>query len=180
VHHILALLVAKDQFVDDALEGDTRPDVSTSPLVDEDRAAWEARVQAKQIADAKRDEDRRARELKKREQELAKLAAREVTPKLSEQRAKARAERLGADALVFDVDKHVVAEALDYMLSVCDGAATKDDQGFNKPDGCVARWLAPGVRKGSKYAVASAAAILRKYPRQLAEAFPSLFIEQGC
>ena len=175
VHHMIALLVAKDQFVDDVLTGESAPEIAASRFTDEDADAWAARTRAKADADTKREESQRVRDLKQRERELARLASRDVTPALSEKRAAARAARLGAAVLHHGVDKRVVAAALDYMLSVCDGAREKDNQGFNQPDSCVARWLAPGVHKGSPIAVASATAILRHYPRQLESEYPTLF-----
>jgi hypothetical protein len=71
----------------------------------------------------------------------------------------------------------VVQGALEFMLSVCDGAEAKDGQGFNKPDSAVVSWLVPGVQAKTEFAVASAAAILRRYPRQLREHFPALFAD---
>lgn len=176
--HVADLLGSKYAFVDAVLHGEQTYDKPPSRFTDVDEKTWRARVEAKAEADRKREaaEQQRARE--KRERDLAKIAEREVSPKISEQRAKLRAQRLGIDlARLAHVPADVVQEALSYMLSVCDGAQAKDNEGFNKPHGCVARWLAPGVYVGSEHAVRSAAAILRHYPRQLAGDFPALFSE---
>lgn len=176
--HVADLLSSKYAFVDAVLHGEQSYDAPPpSRFTDESEDEWRARVAAKAEHDRARqeDEDRRCRE--QRERELAKIAEREVSPKVSEQRAKLRAERLGIKVDPRNsVPADVVRDATAYMLSVCDGAATKDNEGFNKPDGAVMRWLAPGVMAGSEYAVASAAVILRHYPRQLAVDFPALFM----
>ena len=179
VHHIFALLVAKDQFVDDVLEGDNAAPVLVSRFVDESAEAWAARAEAKRVADAEREASQLRRELNARERELTAIATRDVTPKVSEARARLRAGKLGDGALHRGVDPATVAGALDFMLARCDGAVTRDGEGFNRPDGCVARWLAPGVHAGSEYALASAAAILRHYPQQLATQWPALFAAEA-
>jgi hypothetical protein len=172
--HVADWLVSKDAFVDNVLHSETEYDAPASRLTADDEDAWRSRVAAKQEAQRERAEAGRAREQRRRERALAEIAAREVTPKVSEQRAKLRAERLGL-SLDTDVPTRTVQEALAFMLSVCDGAREKDDVGFNAPHSAVARWLAPGVQAGSEYAVASAALILKYYPRQLKGCFPEIF-----
>lgn len=177
--HCAELLGAKYAFVDAVLHGEqeyAKPAGSRFDAVDD--AEWKARVAAKTDAERKRDAADKQREQARRERELAKIAEREVTPKVSEQRATLRAQRLQINVARYaHIPVDVVRDALAYMLARCDGAVEKDDEGFNKPDGCVARWLAPGVVAGLPHAVASMAAILRHYPRQLANAFPALFAE---
>jgi hypothetical protein len=177
--HVAELLGAKYAFVDAVLHGEQSCEAPAGSRFDAvDDAEWKARVDAKVRAEQSREAVDKQREQARRERELAKIAEREVSPKVSEQRATLRAQRLG-----INVDRYahipvdVVRDALAYMLARCDGAVEKDDEGFNKPDGCVARWLCPGVAAGSQYAVASMAVILRHYPRQLAEVFPALFDE---
>lgn len=174
--HVADLLSSKYAFVDAVLHGEQEYEAPPSRFESVDEAEWQARVAAKAEADRKREEAEQRRAREKRERELAAIAERAVKPKVSEQRAQLRAQRLGIDVKRFaHIPADVIRDAMRYMLSVCDGAHEKDDEGFNKPDGCVARWLAPGVFAGSDYATASAAAILRHYPRQLAGQFPELF-----
>jgi hypothetical protein len=173
--HVADILAAKRSFVDATLHGSMAYQVPGATIVDEDVAAWRAKVDAREAAEREAAEARQRREAAARERELAALAKKKVTPEISEQRARARAERLGASVLHRNVPVDIVREAIHYMLSVCDGAEEKDYQGFNKPDAAVAGWLAAGVDAGLEYATASAAAMLRRYPRQLADRWPELF-----
>lgn len=175
--HVADLLGSKYAFVNAVLHGEVAEYAAPqSRFTDEDVDTWQARVQAKQAADAAREQAEADRARHRRERSLASIAARQVTPQQSEERAKLRAQRLG---LSIDTATRVpvatVQAALNYMLSICDGARAKDAQGFNAPDSAVARWLAPGVAAGSECAVASMAAILRNYPRQLCNEYPELF-----
>lgn len=177
--HVAELLGAKYAFVDAVLHGEQeyeRPAGSRFDAVD--AAEWKARVDAKAAAERKREAAEAQRDRARLERDLAKIAEREVTPKVSEQRATMRAQRLGINVERYaHIPVDVVRDALAFMLGRCDGAVERDDEGFNKPDGCVARWLSSAVAVGMPYAVSSTAAILRHYPRQLAERFPVLFAD---
>jgi hypothetical protein len=187
VRHIGDLLCGKDRFVADVLTGAVQVDVPPSRFVDADAAEWERARAAKIAEDEARTAAAEKRQRERAERELAEAMRRDaerLDPKTSEKRAKARYERLreeqpNAEHVYLDAPAAVVREALRYMLSVCDGAREKDNEGFNKPHGCVARWLAPAVEAGTKYAVGTAAAILRHYPRQLRERWPELFTDHG-
>jgi superfamily II DNA or RNA helicase len=177
--HVAELLGAKYAFVDSVLHGEHGYETpATSRFDDVGDAEWKARVDAKAEADRKREATEADRARARRERELAAIAEREVSPKVSEQRATLRSQRLGINiARYAHISVDVVRNALAYMLVRCDGAVDKEDEGFNRPDGCVARWLAPAVAEGLPYAVASMAALLRHYPRQLQESFPTLFTD---
>ena len=177
--HVAELLGAKYAFVDAVLEGEHDYEAPTPSRFDDvTNAEWQARVDAKAEADRKREAAEVHRDRARLERDLAKIAEREVSPKVSEQRATLRAGRLGIRVERYaHIPADVIRDALAFMLAVCDGAIEKDDEGFNRPDGCVARWLVPGVAEGLPHALASVAVLLRHYPRQLAERFPALFAD---
>jgi hypothetical protein len=185
VRHTADLLCGKDRFVSDVLAGEIKVATPPSRFVRADESEWNAAREAK-VAQDRADEEaaerKRQAAVERELREAMQRDAERITPKLSEARAKARHERLAAEqhendavARYVDAPKAVVQEAFAFMQSVCDGAEMRDGEGFNKPDSCVAQWLAPGVAAGSKYATAAAASILRHYPRQLAERWPELF-----
>lgn len=62
------------------------------------------------------------------------------------------------------------------MLSVCDGAVTWDNQGFNKPDAAVAHWLLSAGLE-TEQEVEAAYYMLHRYHRQLGKKWPVLFKE---
>lgn len=67
-----------------------------------------------------------------------------------------------------------VRDAFKFMLSVCDGAVTWDNQGFNKPDSAVAHWLlTAGLETNQE--VEAAYYMLTRYHRQLGGKYPILF-----
>jgi len=67
-----------------------------------------------------------------------------------------------------------VRDSFKYMLSVCDGAHTWDNVGFNKPDASVAHWLlSAGLETDQE--VEAAYYMLTRYHRQLAPKYPVLF-----
>lgn len=67
-----------------------------------------------------------------------------------------------------------VKDAFKYMLSVCDGAHSKDGQGFSKPDAGVARYLVwAGLETQTE--LEAAYYMLTRYHRQLSDKWPSLF-----
>ena len=177
--HCAELLAGKDTFVDATLAGSHDYDAPTEArFTNADETEYAERLAAKQRADQQREATEADRARAHRERELAKLAAREVSPKVAEQRAEIRAQRLHLRPEHFaHVPAEVIQAALADMLSRCDGAVQKDGEGFNAPDSAVIRWLAPAVRAGLPNATLSAAAILRHYPGQLAEGFPELFAD---
>lgn len=70
--------------------------------------------------------------------------------------------------------KVAVKEAFAYMMSVCDGAVTRDSVGFNKPDAMVARFLVWAGMK-SDVEIEAAYYMLTRYWRQLHEDYPILW-----
>lgn len=69
-----------------------------------------------------------------------------------------------------------VQDAFNHMLSVCDGAVTLDNVGFNKPDAAVAHCLlSAGLETAEE--VEAGYYMLQRYHRQLHEKYPSLFKE---
>jgi len=67
-----------------------------------------------------------------------------------------------------------VRDSFKHMLSICDGAHTWDNVGFNKPDASVAHWLlSAGLETDQE--VEAAYYMLTRYHRQLAPKYPVLF-----
>lgn len=67
-----------------------------------------------------------------------------------------------------------VKDSFKYMLSVCDGAHSKDGQGFSKPDAGVARYLVvAGLETQTE--LEAAYYMLTRYHRQLSDKWPQLF-----
>lgn len=68
-----------------------------------------------------------------------------------------------------------VKDGFKYMLSVCDGAHSKDGQGFSKPDAGVARYLVwAGLETQTE--LEAAYYMLTRYHRQLSDKWPLLFV----
>jgi hypothetical protein len=68
--------------------------------------------------------------------------------------------------------KRLLRDALDYMVSVCDGAIEKDGMGFNRPDAFIGHWIfATGLREEDELAFRVLERILCRYRRQLKEEF---------
>jgi SWI/SNF-related matrix-associated actin-dependent regulator 1 of chromatin subfamily A len=83
--------------------------------------------------------------------------------------------RLTKKVLPLTVERtEAVRDSFKYMLSVCDGAHTWDNVGFNKPDASVAHWLlSSGLETDQE--VEAAQYMLTRYHRQLAPKYPVLF-----
>jgi len=83
--------------------------------------------------------------------------------------------RLKVAALPLTLERvDAVRESFKFMLSVCDGAVTWDNQGFNKPDASVAHWLlSAGLETDQE--VEAAYYMLTRYHRQLSKKYPVLF-----
>ena len=71
--------------------------------------------------------------------------------------------------------KTQLRSAMDYMLSVCDGAATVDFLGFSAAHATLARDVAGDLAQGRKEAFTCAVRLLRHYPRQVRGIAPALF-----
>lgn len=70
------------------------------------------------------------------------------------------------------VRKDHLRKALDYMVSRCDGAYTKDGQGFNRPDAAIGHWIFnTGLRDDDDMAFRVLERILVRYRRQLKDQF---------
>lgn len=68
----------------------------------------------------------------------------------------------------------LIRESFRYMLSVCDGAVSRDGNGFNKPDSVMAHFiLSSGLVH--EYELETAYLILTRYKRQLFSKYPSIF-----
>ncbi len=102
--------------------------------------------------------------------------AREAREKCESITTRQRA-KLGTEAPELPLtEKRVAAihEALAAMLGVCDGALTKDNVGFNKPDAVRSRWLNV-LGLNDETAQRCALSMLQGYRRQLGERFPILW-----
>jgi hypothetical protein len=72
--------------------------------------------------------------------------------------------------------REAVRAAFGYLCSVCDGAETEDNSGFNKADQGIRRWLeVVGLNDGQ--AMQLAYHVVRKYPRQVKDMYPQLWTE---
>lgn len=75
-------------------------------------------------------------------------------------------------------ERETIKSAHSYMIARCDGALKQDGVGFNKPDASIMHWMAV-TEYDTDEAYAVAEEILRHYPGQLADGFPSLFGREG-
>ena len=65
-----------------------------------------------------------------------------------------------------DEQKSKLIDSLSYLAGVCDGAQTKDGQGFNKADTAIGNWLAlTGLTEDIEYTLLDN--MLQKYKKQL-------------
>ncbi len=71
--------------------------------------------------------------------------------------------------------KEMLRGALDYMISVCDGAETRDSMGFNKPDAFIARWVGMCLREEDEVSYRVLERILVRYRRQLKGKFAEIW-----
>jgi SNF2 family DNA or RNA helicase len=71
--------------------------------------------------------------------------------------------------------KAMLMEALDYMISRCDGAETRDGMGFSKPDAGMARWIGASLTSGEDLPFRVLERILCRYRRQLKGHFEEIW-----
>ncbi len=131
--------------------------------------ADEFAARMKAVADGMAEYEGRAAAQKKAEakSKVAGILAREM----------ARAAAEGNKRQVFGLNQdrvNAVRSAFKYMLGVCDGAQTKDDVGFNKPDAMVGHCLL-STDLETKEEVFAAYWILTRYHRQLSGNYPILW-----
>jgi SWI/SNF-related matrix-associated actin-dependent regulator 1 of chromatin subfamily A len=69
----------------------------------------------------------------------------------------------------------MLRDALDYMISVCDGAETRDGMGFSKPDAHIARWVGHCLREEDEVSYRVLERILVRYRRQLKSRFEEIW-----
>jgi len=74
-----------------------------------------------------------------------------------------------------DRRKETLRDALDYMISVCDGAETRDGVGFSKPDAGIARWIGHALNGSDDVAYRVLERILVRYRRQLGNKFEEIW-----
>ncbi len=72
--------------------------------------------------------------------------------------------------------KVMLREALDYMVSRCDGAETRDGIGFSKPDAGIGHWIhSTGLRDEDELPFRVLERILCRYRRQLKGRFEEIW-----
>jgi SWI/SNF-related matrix-associated actin-dependent regulator 1 of chromatin subfamily A len=71
--------------------------------------------------------------------------------------------------------KEMLRGALEYMVSICDGAETRDSMGFNKPDAFMARWVGMCLRDEDEVSYRVLERILVRYRRQLKGRFEEIW-----
>jgi len=71
--------------------------------------------------------------------------------------------------------KEMLRGALEYMISVCDGAETRDQMGFNKPDAFMSRWIGMCLRDEDDVSYRVLERILVRYRRQLKGRFEEIW-----
>lgn len=113
-------------------------------------------------------------EIKRKQEEKSKhigMKKVEIIIQREKERLGKNSERLGREQVIVipeftpELTQQLV-DALKYMLGNCDGAITRDAQGFNKPDAYLSRFLYMAGLDEPK-ALEAAYLMLRKYPRQL-------------
>lgn len=164
IHNLLSEKIALIQAsVEDTIE------VSAPAEVREVRGETEEEYRARQ------EELRRLRE----EQEKALEGVQDQKARRAKEKAGEILERERAKASLPEVELteekiSEVRRAFEHMLSVCDGAFSKDGQGFNKPDAAVAKFLSlTGLETETE--IRAAERMLSRYHRQLSGEFPGLF-----
>jgi SWI/SNF-related matrix-associated actin-dependent regulator 1 of chromatin subfamily A len=155
--HILALLSEKMRMIE-SVEAKQEVEVEAGETDKEYEKRLQQLEEALEIAEALE------KEAKKQE---AKARTAEI---LGRQRQRAQRPELPLTPKRIDA----VKKAHHYMLSICDGAKAKDDQGFNKPDAVVAHYMGyTGLE--TKDEVRTIERILSRYHRQLHKKYPILF-----
>jgi SWI/SNF-related matrix-associated actin-dependent regulator 1 of chromatin subfamily A len=72
--------------------------------------------------------------------------------------------------------KELLRDALEYMVSRCDGAHEKDYMGFNKPDASIGHWISrTGLRDEDEVAFRVLERMLVRYPKQLKGMFEEIW-----
>ena len=72
--------------------------------------------------------------------------------------------------------KELLRDALEYMVSRCDGAHEKDYMGFNKPDAAIGHWISrTGLRDEDEVAFRVLERVLVRYPKQLKGMFEEIW-----
>jgi len=167
--HVEKLLVKKIKMVQEAIEGASA--LQVNPVEHESEEQYQARMA--------RVEERRqeiiAEQAAAEEAMLQKIAREKIEDKGASHIISAQEKGLLLELTAERID--VVKDAFSYMLSVCDGAKTRDDCGFNKPDSCMAHWCVTSTLEQTGE-VALAYALMVKYPRQLRDKYPLLFTDK--
>jgi len=72
--------------------------------------------------------------------------------------------------------KDMLREALEYLTSICDGAMTRDNKGFNRPDAAIGHWInGTGLRDEDDFSFRILERILCRYRKQLKEKFEAIW-----
>jgi SWI/SNF-related matrix-associated actin-dependent regulator 1 of chromatin subfamily A len=171
--HINNILIEKIAMIQAAVEATAvaHPAASVEGVKGETEEEFEARME--QIRTAAEEWER-----KQAEAEAAKQRERgEKKAPVILDREKERHARTKSAKTVLPLTaerKDAVREAFAYMMSVCDGAVTRDNVGFNKPDAMVARFLVWAGMK-TNVEIEGAYYMLTRYWRQLHESYPILW-----
>jgi SWI/SNF-related matrix-associated actin-dependent regulator 1 of chromatin subfamily A len=171
--HVLNILVEKMRMIEATIEAEAQahPAAPVAGDAGETEEQFEARMKAiEDAADAFEKADAERRDADNRERGVKKA------PVILDREKERHARTKSAKTVLPLTDERVAAvkQAFDYMMSICDGATTRDGQGFNKPDAMVARFLGwAGMSK--QVEVEAAYYMLTRYHRQLNESFPILW-----
>lgn len=180
---VQAVLEQKAALVQAAVEDEgalTRVQPAAVALVEESDEARLARVAAYEAtlrAAAEAKANRAA--LRLRWDDLTEAGRRRRAKKIVKERAGAWADSYGrrrgqVDVVVGDGERALLRAALAEMLGRCDGAATRDGEGFSKADVLVSRLLAYSP-EWSDHAALAAWSLLRGYRRQLGDSYPEFW-----
>ncbi len=171
--HILNILAEKIALIQAAVEAEAlaHPAASVAGVQGETEEEYQARMQRIQdaaeafekAAAERKEADNRERGVKKAPVILDREKERHARTKSAKTVLPLTSER-----------KDAVKEAFAYMMSVCDGAVTRDNVGFNKPDAMVARFLVWAGMK-SNVEIEAAYYMLTRYWRQLHGDYPVLW-----
>jgi superfamily II DNA or RNA helicase len=158
--HVMALLDEKQDMINASIENECEAVelVEATP-----RAAIEIVDESRGQRDARLSEVRR------------KIAEKRVEDRRDEWTS--RTDAVISRATVSPLVRESVVAALEAMQGACDGAATKDGAGFNKPDATIMNYLSAVDLREDEDLLRFAWSTLAKYRRQLGGMYPALFSE---
>jgi hypothetical protein len=166
--HVLRLLGKKIALIFKAIEAEAKYLAAPKPkTATTDESRW--------VSESASEQQARKDAIEQAAKDAEKSKAQERINKIISQEQNREGTEPGENLELTGEVRKALSDALDYMKSVCDGAVTKDGQGFSKPDVYRTAFLAEWMGSGEETAFRAAAMILCRYYKQLHEQFPVLF-----